>query len=361
MKQAPYQLQALDLYLNTARSILLITHQSPDGDAIGSLLGLKGLLEYQGKTIVAACQDGVPEFLRFLPGWTSVVKQAQHQEFDLLISLDASDLERLGTAYQPGQHEHLPLINIDHHITNLRFGTLNLVDSEASSTALMLCDLAASLNLPFDADAAQCLLTGIVSDTNGLRTSNVSARELSIAQELVQLGASLPTITENLFNRRSLMSIYLWGLALNAICFEDGIIWTTIPLSMRAACAGTEHADTTIRPDAGIRPDGRHLPDTGLVNFLVGTEGAYMAAVLSEREDGHVDVGLRAVSGMDVAQVALDLGGGGHAQAAGCRLRMPLAKAERTVLEALKRALLQQLKKADASYDPPEGDGVPGK
>lgn len=316
--------EALNAYLLASRRPLLICHLAPDADAVGSLLGMKSLLEDQGKDVIAAVQDGIPEALRFLPGWEAVVRQTEANTFDLVISLDSSDLQRLGSAYSPQHHAKLPLINIDHHVTNVHFGTLNIVDVAASSTAEMVYRLAEALEWPISQPAAQCILAGLVADTLCFRTANVTASVLGIAQSLMEAGASLALVNEHLFNRRTSASICIWGKALSNVRLENRIIWTTIPLSMRVSC------------------DGIAQSDTGLASYLVTAIEADVAAVLSEQPGGTVDVGLRAVPGFDVAHVALKLGGGGHPQAAGCTLHMSLDEAEERVLAALRDALAHQ-------------------
>lgn len=308
-------------YLAAARQIVLISHMGPDADAIGSLLGLKWLLEAQQIEAMAANADGVPPFLRFLPGWDTVVPSVSYPGPDLVIALDCSDVRRLGKLVVPDSDEALPVINIDHHITNQQFGALNLVDATATSTCEILYRLARALDWPIDARAAQCLLAGIVGDTMGFRTANVSPPVLAIAHDLMDAGASLSQINDHLFHRSSLASICLWGKALTSARLEDRIIWTVLPVSYREECHGIEQSDT------------------GLASFLVTAQEADVAAVFSQRQDGGVDVGLRAVPGVDISQVALQLGGGGHAQAAGCTLWLPLDEAEQVVLAALRQAL----------------------
>ncbi|MCS6845385.1 MAG: bifunctional oligoribonuclease/PAP phosphatase NrnA [Caldilineales bacterium] len=309
--------------LTAARRVLLISHVAPDGDAIGSLLGLYALLQEQGYQATPANPDEVPPFLRFLPGWEDVVQQAD-EEFDLVVALDSSDLPRLGALFDPQRYGHLPLVNVDHHVTNLGYGTVNVVDPSASSTCEVVYRLALALGWPISPRSAQCLLTGIVTDTQGFRTANVTADLLGIAQRLMEAGASLPLITENAFGRSSLASICLWGQALTNVRLEDRIIWTAIPLNARARCYGVEQSDT------------------GLASFLVAAEEADVSVVLTERKDGKVDVGLRAKRPFDVSQVALSLGGGGHPLAAGCTLAVDLETAQRLVLAALRPALEAQ-------------------
>jgi phosphoesterase RecJ-like protein len=317
--------------LAPSQRILLISHVSPDGDAIGSMLGLKWLLEAQGYTVVAANQDGVPYLLRsdqVAPGWQAVVHNPLKQKrwgsgYDLVITLDCSDMPRLGKAYGPSLAGK-PLINIDHHITNLDFGAVNLVDPAASSTAEIVYRLAEVLGWPVGPEAAQCLLTGIITDTRSFQVGNVTPGLLGIAQRLMEAGASLRAVAEGVLDRRNVDTICLWGHALAALHLEERIIWTAIPLAMRGRCNSVEQSDS------------------GLANFMIGAEEADAAVILTEREDGLVDVGMRAAAGFDVAQVALALGGGGHPRAAGCSLALPLEQTIERVLAALKQSLAEQ-------------------
>lgn len=325
--------EAIRSLVTASQHILLISHVAPDGDAIGSMLGLKWLLEAQGRSVIAANQDGVPTMLRsdqVAPGWQSVVQSPfKHGRsgdgYSLVVTLDCSDMQRLGSAYRSSL-AGAPLINVDHHITNLNFGTVNLVDPAASSTAEMVFRLADALGWPMGREAAQCLLTGIVTDTRSFRVGNVTPALLHAAQRLMEAGAALQAISEQVLDRRNVDTICLWGHALAALRLEDRIIWTAIPRSMRSRCNGVEQSDS------------------GLANFMAGAEEADAAVILTEREDGLVDVGMRAAAGFDVAHVALALGGGGHPRAAGCSLALPLEQAAETVLAALKRSLAQQRK-----------------
>lgn len=319
----PFMFDAVIPLLAASQRILLICHVAPDGDAIGSLLGLAWLLKDQSKRVLPASQDGVPKALRFLPGWSTVVRHSS-EPIDLMIALDCSDRERLGTVFSAGRHGQIPLINIDHHVTNLGYGTVNLVNPRATSTAEVVHALASALGWPIGPEAAQCLLTGLVTDTRGFRTSNVTAQTLSVAQVLMEAGASLSIITEGVLERRDFDTICIWGEALAAAHVTDRIIWTAIPLSMRERCNRVEQSDS------------------GLANFLVGADEADVAVVFSEREGGLIDVGMRSKLGLDVAQVALTLGGGGHPRAAGCTLHAPLAEAQKRVLSALRASLTQQ-------------------
>ncbi len=210
-----------------------------------------------------------------------------------------------------------PVIVLDHHITNLRFGTLNYVDAAAASTAQIVLDLADALSVPVSREAAICLLTGLVTDTLGFRTSNVTSRVLEAAVRLMEAGADLYAIAERSLGRRPLSVMRLWGHALGQLRFEDGVVWVEVTREMRAR-AGVPDED-----------------DGGLVSHIINASEARVAAVFGEMDDGTIDVDLRSRPPYEVASAALSLGGGGHRQASGCRLPGPLADAEAKVLPLL--------------------------
>ena len=267
-----------------------------------------------------ACSDPIPARFNYIPGVEAVVGSV-NSSFDLVISLDCSDLERLGDFPQMPAFGSAPLLNIDHHLTNLDFGTVNLVDPQASSTAEIVLRLLEYMAVPLDAKLATCLLIGIVADTRGFRTNNVTIQIMEAALRLMMAGALLPYVTQHSLDRRSTTSILLWRAAMALLQIEDRVIWTSIPLVMRRAVGHTGNGDA------------------GLVSFLVGTNDADIAVVFTEREDGRIEVGLRAMPGFDVAQVALQLGGGGHALAAGCTLPGPLKEAQTRVLTVLQNVV----------------------
>lgn len=310
--------------IRRTRRILVIAHVTPDGDCIGSLLALGQALRALGKQVVLACADPVPQQYDFLPGQAAITSDPVG-EFQLLISLDSSDISRMGSIYRPAAFAHVPLINIDHHATNVRFGSVNWVDTSAASTAEMVYELIGELRVPLTPDVALALLTGVVTDTRCFRTSTTTARTMAVATRLMEAGASLNLITEQVLNRRPLAVIHLWAEALNTLRLRERVIWAEITLAMRER-AGIEENDA-----AG-----------GLASFLATAHEADVAAVFNEKPDGKVEVGFRSVPGVDVSGVAFQLGGGGHPQASGCTLNGTLEDARERVLAALDVSLARQ-------------------
>lgn len=304
--------------LERAERVWLLTHIAPDGDAIGSLVGLGLSLRAAGKHVTLGCADPVPESFRFLPAAAEITAKPAGG-YDLLIAVDAADQGRLG-----GLGENLPRpvdLLFDHHITNPRYAAVNILDAAAASTAELITEHLPALGLPLPLPAAEALLTGVITDTLGFRTSNTTAKTLGLAQTLVSAGAVLPEIYDRAFYKRSFAAVRFWGAGLTEIKLEDRLVWTTLTLEARRA--------------AGYYGQG----DADLINVLSSVREAAIAVIFVERPDGKVKVSWRAVPGFNVAGVAASLGGGGHAPAAGAELTGALPEVQARVLAAT-RALL---------------------
>src|SRR5574341_519959 len=285
--------QAADLIRQAGR-ILAVTHLNPDPDAIGSLLGMDHILHALGKDVTLICDDPLPRSLAFLPG-SQDVRQTIPESFapQLIIGLDSSDVERLGTAIAPSLSGGIPVLNIDHHLTNTLYGGVNVVIDRAS-TAEILLPLADALGVGLSQKMATCILAGLIGDTRSFSTASVAPETFQAAARLIEAGADLADITERVFNRKTFNQLRLWGLALSHLALEDRVIWATIPRPDRVQLG---------LPDSGLN---------GLSNLLLSIAEANIAAV------------------------ALSLGGGGHALAAGCKLAGSLDEAARRVVALLK-------------------------
>jgi phosphoesterase RecJ-like protein len=274
------------------------------------------LLQAEGKGVTMACEDPVPDASAWLPGSSQVVQTADGAH-DLVVSLDCSDPRRMGRVYTDALRD-VPLVNIDHHVSNTRFGLINWVDPSRVATAQMILELADAHGWELSAPAATCLLTGIVTDTRSFRTQNVDSWALRAALRLMDAGASLNQVTWNSLDQRPLASVRLWGQAIDRLALQDGVLWTEVTRAMRERWS--------------VGEDG----DSGLANFLAGIREAQVVVVFTERDNGTIDVGMRAAPGVSVAEVAVELGGGGHPQAAGCTLEGPLDDVRQRVLDKLR-------------------------
>lgn len=307
-------LEELADYFNSSRRILIISHIRPDGDAVGSIIGLGLALQATGKECQFVLADDVPRVFRFLEGSKQVVKSPSGN-FDLVCVLDTSDQERIGAfAGTLGQ----PDINIDHHITNLRFARLNLIDETAVSTTEILAGLIPEIISPVTPDIASALMVGLVTDTLGFRTPNMTPRAMQIATDLMNAGADLYNIYQRTLIDRTFNAAKLWGYGLENLKQNGRIVWTSLSLKDR------ERAGYTGRDDAD------------LINILSSIKEADIALLFNEQSNGSVKVSWRSVPDYDVSKIALNFGGGGHPAASGADIPGTLESVQKIVLQQTK-------------------------
>ncbi|MGD0004873.1 MAG: DHH family phosphoesterase [Anaerolineaceae bacterium] len=297
-------------FINAER-ILIVSHIRPDGDAIGATIGLGLALQAAGKTVQMVLADGLPRSFRFLKG-SELVQRRIKGEFDLSVVLDCSDLLRTSGALANQQ----PDINIDHHITNLNFARLNLVMPEAVATSAILAEFLPEWGFEVSTEVASALLTGVVSDTLGFRTSNITAQALHQAGNLVEKGAYLPELYNQALVRRSYEAALYWGQGLSRLIRKDRLIWTSLTLEdrLKAGYTGNDDAD--------------------LINVLSTIDETDLSMIFVEQKDGRVKVSWRAQPGVDVSQIAIQFGGGGHAAASGAEIQGSLKEVQEKVLLA---------------------------
>ena len=304
--------------LATADQILVASHVRPDGDAIGSLLGLGLALQNAGKTVQMVLQDGVPASFRFLPGSDQVQKEPK-EGWDTFISVDCADYKRLGKGFES---INKPDINIDHHITNGKFGTLNLIEGEEVATAAILTNILPQLGMEITAPIAAALLTGIVTDTLGFRTTNTTPESLRQAAELMERGANLPDLYVRTLVSRTYPAARYWGAGLSSLEHTADIVWGTLTLADRKSTnyGGNDDAD--------------------LINMISAIEGSKVGMIFVEQADNKVKISWRAIEdGIDVSKVAKHFNGGGHAAAAGADIPGPLSEIQPLVLKTTRDML----------------------
>ena len=311
---------AANAALERAAGVVIVTHVEPDGDAIGSLLGLGNALRAQGHEVTCAVDGGAPPGLQFLPRANLVLSTLPELPADLLICLDADRPERLGKVGAQGMARCGTVINLDHHVSNTGFGDIQLVMTEAASASEVVFHWLRSLSLPLSPDVARPLLTGLVTDTLGFRTSNVRAGTLRSALELMEYGVSLHEIVAQTFDSRPYAELLLWRQVLPSLTLEGGV------------------ASAQIRVEDCRRAGLEAGADGDLPSLLRSTAEARVAVVFRELEDGRVSLSMRSKPPWDVARVAVALGGGGHAQAAGATIAGPLPAARERVLPLLHTA-----------------------
>lgn len=304
--------------INQAQSILVVTHVKPDGDAIGSLLGLTNALRENGKQVTAAVDGGVPDFLQNLPSAETVINDLNAGQWDVMVSVDASDEERTGKAGDFGRQHSKFVINLDHHPTNTLFGNVQIVVPGAVSATEIVFDWLISLGFQISQPVATALLTGLVTDTIGFRTSNVVPRTLAVAHELMIAGASLVDIIHTTLVSKPYSHIELWKQVFPSVNFDEGV------------------ASAVVLADNLEKAGLTDMTDGGLVSTLVAANEVVIAVVFKVEGPTRVEISFRSKVGYDVGQVAFSLGGGGHRQASGVTLQSPLDNVKAQVMPLLK-------------------------
>lgn len=311
------QLDAAHLSLDAATSILLVSHVRPDGDAICSLLAMALGLEAKNKRVQMLLEDGSMSVFNHLEGNGRIVRKATGKP-DLVVALDAAAQDRLG-----GDTAALEKINIciDHHVTNTRFGEINLVDEGSVATCAILAEHFPALGLEISLPVAEALLTGILTDTLGFRTSNMSPKALRLAADLMERGADLPKLYQQGLMARSFEAMRYWGAGLSSLQRDGDLVWATLSLADRKAAnyPGNDDAE--------------------LVNNLSVIDDAAVTVLLIEQSDDEAKVSWRSRGEHDVSQIAIHFGGGGHKAAAGASVQGSLDAVTEKVLRTTKDML----------------------
>jgi len=309
---------AIKSRLDGAQKIVIASHVRPDGDAIGSLLGIGLALQHAGKSVQMVLVDGVPASFKYLEGSELIIKEPQ-ETHDTFITVDSADFKRVGKFFENfGQ----PDINIDHHKTNEKFGKLNLIEAEEVATAAILANYLPVWGYEITKPIATALLTGIVTDTLGFRTSNTNPSALRICAKLMETGADLSDLYMRSLVRKTFPAAKYWGAGLSSMEQLDGIVWSTLTLDDRkqAGYGGNDDAD--------------------LINMISAIDGNKVGMIFVEQSDNHVKISWRALeNGIDVSKVAKHFNGGGHAAAAGADIPGTLNEIQPLVLRMTKELL----------------------
>lgn len=294
--------------IRDAGHILLLTDERIDGDTTGSTLGLYHVLKDLGKQVTVFSPKPLPPQLAFIPGVDVIRRDATvfaDQSIDLAIICDCSDGVYI-TKLLPGMKRRVPLVVFDHHATNPMYGTVNVVEPKAASTADVVWRFIKAAKYSVSADAAQCILTGVCTDTVLFSTSNTTIEAITASGELVKLGANLPTIVRHTLMNKSVAALKLWGIAMERLFFDEKLQAITTAITK----ADLEVTKATLEDLSGV---------SGFLHAML--ENAYEAvAVMYETDDGAVKGSMRS-RGRDVAKQVADLfGGGGHKLAAGFKV-----------------------------------------
>lgn len=303
--------------LQGATSILVLPHVKPDGDAFGSSLAFCHAMKTLGKDVVIHATEELPNYLSFLSSDLLVVEKPEDCEFDLQVILDSADLTRVQDRYQKG----LKTIVIDHHITNVGFGDINWIDSEASSTGEMIYKLICFLNIPLTQQIMEALYAAIVLDTGRFYYSSTSSSTHRIVADFLSRGLDAGCINFKIYGEESLDKKRLFAKAIDLLESYYHGAYRVVHLP-REYTEDMEPGDTE-----------------GLVESIRDIKGTEVA-LLVYYYDGQWKVSLRSKGAVDVSEIASAHGGGGHAQAAGFTVQGNLPQLLNTLHQQLGELLL---------------------
>ena len=297
-----------------AKKIALIGHERPDGDSLGSTIGLCSILRHQGFDASVWASDPLPSRYRFLKyeEYVKPVPPGTRVEGDLALVLDNTGLDRIGAPVE-GIFKREQIVNIDHHVSNLQFGSINWVEPTAAAAAELTWRLASACGWKAPLFALECLYTGLVTDTGQFSYSNTSARVLRMAAEALQAGVVAEKIWKKVYLEKSSSELELEARARSSMeVWGNGKIGV-VSVSQR------DFAETHTGPEAST--------DFASIPRLL--EGVELALFFYEIKDGrHTKISIRSSNLCDAAELAKPYGGGGHKQAAGCALMVPLEEAK---------------------------------
>lgn len=310
--------------VKAAPRLVLVTHAEPDGDAVGSVLGFAHALRALGRTAVAWPLNPPPRRYGFLPGFEELAagEPPALQEGDVVVALDSADAGRLPVPVAAFARNGV-VVNVDHHAAGHAFGTLNWVEPSAPAAAAMVWVLLKELTREWPPETALCLYVGLVTDTGNFTYSNTNAWAFEMAADLVGRGVSPAEVERELSRRYPVSHMSVLGAALGTLELRSGI-----------ACM-------TITADALARAGARVEDTEGLVDYTRWVDGCRVGVLFRELEGG-VRISFRAAEELDVSELAVGHGGGGHAAAAGCFVEGRLEDVRPSVLAEVEEWLRRQ-------------------
>lgn len=313
----PFYGSRVQTLLTEARRVLLIIHPLPDADAVGSAAAFGQWLSTLGTAYTIFCVDQPPTSLSWLVNFQPFVTDSEivlRETYDAVITLDCSDLRYAGAVSWINRITPVvPIINIDHHATNSRFGEINIVDTNAASTTEILFYFFKDRGVMITPTMADALLAGLIFDTYNFTNPNTSRQSLAVASALLSAGGSLTKISETVMRTKTVPALQAWGQALARLSFNSR--WNTV--------------STVVTAEDVV--GGAPAPEVaeGAANFLNNLGGVKAALILNELPGGIIKGSLRTNDVLiDVSKLAIILGGGGHKKAAGFRLKGRLVKTD---------------------------------
>ena len=306
--------------MKNSEKIVIMAHEFPDGDAIGSMLAMSLALKSLGKKPDVIVKE-FPRIFDFLPGANEVKKDLGTEKYDLAISLDCADLKRLvGKEYFENAKK---TIVIDHHSTNSMYGDFNYVNPVSPACCEILAGMFQYYNIPIDIELGSCILAGIITDTGGFQYSSVTSDTFEFAAQLLRKGVNISKICQEVLRTKTKAHCQLEKLIYERLEFiENGKIAITYLTLKDYAEYSNDMGD-----------------DEGLVESIRDIEGVEVAVLLKEKENGGFKISMRSKDNVNVSDICLLLGGGGHQRAAGCFVTGDVSQAKTKVINTIKQQI----------------------
>ncbi len=315
-------IQKVASILRNKDNFLLCGHSRPDGDCIGSQMGLYLLLKNMGKKVTLLNYGPILEHYSFVPEIGEMNSSIPDgTKIDYTICVDCGDLERVSEDFQPVGY----VINIDHHLTNERYGDLNYIDKTAAAVGELIYNIAKELNEKITPDIATCIYLSIMADTGSFKYSNTSPKTFRISAELQEAGADIGSVAQEYYENISKKSLKVIAYTFDNLNFmyDDMVCWVEFPKDI--------YNDFELEME---EPED-------LINMLRSIKGVEVAIIFREKTDNDVRIGFRSKGKINVSQLAGNIGGGGHSRAAGVTIHAPLDQSREIVFNELAKFMLE--------------------
>ena len=323
------ELGRLVAHVTSGRRFLLSSHQRPDGDAIGSAVGMALALRAMGKSAEVVMDATPPHFLQPFPAVDGIrVAAAVDDTVDAAIIMECSSLDRTGVAGL----DRSPVLNVDHHIGNTYYGTINWVDESAAACSELVFTLVEALGAPLTADVATHIYLGLLTDTGSFHFSHITPRSFEIARRCVEAGANPQWIARTHYDSSTLARVRIFGAVLNAMRLDgSGRVALLTATKALVAGAGGSYDDTD-----------------GLINFPLTVKDIQAVAFFKDVGPGDWRISMRSKGNVDVGAIARSYGGGGHQNAAGCSAKGDIDEVQDTFLSLLVAATDESQKRGSS-------------
>ena len=307
--------------IQSNKSFLLTSHESPDGDAVGSTLAMASFLRKIGKDVTVHFCDPIPDLYAFLPGGDTVCKQIPDRDFDMAFVLDIGEFKRAGAEFCNFKRIG-KIVNLDHHLACDNFGAYNLTDSKAAATGVLVYRIASCFGYKFDLETALCLYVAIITDTGSFHYSNANREAFTVAGEMIECGVNAWDVAEKLYENQPQKRLELLTKALN---------------TLEVICKG-KAASISVTLDMYEETSTDAELTDGFVNYPRSISGVEVAIFFRQVDEAKVKVGFRSKGKVNVSGFAAAFGGGGHHNAAGCTISGTLDEVKSKIYDVVRSA-----------------------